>query len=133
MPEHRRSSTRDRSPGAGLQTRLVGAVAALVLACGGFLAYRAIAAIGDAYRWTGEAEAATVARGFVRSLSSRDLHDVARVRSRLPQLNGVHPDLTSVAVAPAPPGRPAPARYAEDDRAGVLTFPLVDGRGRAAA
>ena len=133
MPEHRRSSGRARSRGAGLQTRLVGAVAALVLACGGFLAYRAIAAIGDAYRWTGEAEAATVARGFVRSLSSRDLHDVGRVRSRMPRLNGVHPDLTSVAVEPAPPGRPAPARYAEDDRAGVLTFPLVDGRGRAAA
>ena len=83
MPDRRRSRSRDRAPGAGLQTRLICAVAALVLACGGFLAYRAIAAVGDAYRWTGEAEAAAVARGFVRSLSSRDLHDVARIRSRV--------------------------------------------------
>jgi diguanylate cyclase (GGDEF)-like protein len=133
MSDHRRFSFRDRGPGAGLQTRLVGAVAALVLACGGFLAYRAVAAIGDAYRWTGEAEAAAVARGFVRSLSSRDVHDVARIRSRLVRLNGVHPDLTSVTVAPGSAGEPAPARYTETSDAGELTFPVVDADGDAVA
>jgi diguanylate cyclase (GGDEF)-like protein len=114
-----------------LQTRLIGAVAALVLACGGFLAYRAVAAISDAYRWTGEAEAATVARGFVRSLSSRDLHDVARIRSRLTRLSGVHPDLASAAVAPATAGTPVTPRYTAS--AGELTFPMVDSEGRAVA
>jgi diguanylate cyclase (GGDEF)-like protein len=131
MPDRRRSSPRDRGPGVGLQTRLIGAVAALVLACGGFLAYRAVAAISDAYRWTGEAEAATVARGFARSLSSRDLHDVARIRSRLTRLSGVHPDLASAAVAPATPGTPVTPRYAAST--GELTFPMVDGEGRAVA
>jgi diguanylate cyclase (GGDEF)-like protein len=133
MLDRRRSPSRDRAPSAGLQTRLLGAVAALVLACGGILAYRSIAAVADAYRWTGETEAATVARGFVRSLNSRDIHDVARIRSRLPRLNGVHPDLTAVAVEPAGAARPAPARYAEDGEAGVLTFPVVDGSGQGVA
>jgi diguanylate cyclase (GGDEF)-like protein len=133
MSDRRRSSSRDRSAGAGLQTRLIGAVAALVLACGGFLAYRAVAAIGDAYRWTGEAEAAAVARGFVRSLSPRDVHDVARIRSRLVRLNGVHPDLTSVTVAAGSAGEPPPARYVETADAGELTFPVVDAEGAAAA
>jgi diguanylate cyclase (GGDEF)-like protein len=129
MPVRPRSSPRVRVLGAGLQTRLVGAVAALVLACGGILAYRAIAAIDDAYRWTGEAEAVTVARGFARSLSSRDLHDVARIRSRAVRLSGVHPDLVDITVDPAPPGRPAAPRYANQ----TLTFPLVDGDRRAVA
>jgi diguanylate cyclase (GGDEF)-like protein len=131
MPDRRRSSPRDRGLGVGLQTRLIGAVAALVLACGGFLAYRAVAAISDAYRWTGEAEAATVARGFARSLSSRELHDVARIRSRLTRLSGVHPDLASAAVAPASAGTPVTPRYTAS--AGELTFPMVDSAGRAAA
>jgi diguanylate cyclase (GGDEF)-like protein len=116
-------------PGVVLQTRLIGAVAALVLACGGFLAYRSMAAIGDAYRWTGEAEAATVARGFARSLSARELDDLTRIRSRVARLNGVHPDLASVTVAAPSAGTPAAPHY---DR-GVLTFPIVDGRGRAVA
>ena len=133
MPDQRRSSSRDRARGAGLQTRLVGAVAALVLACGGFLAFRAIAAIDDAYRWTGEADAATVARGFARSLSARDLHDLARIRLRAERLGGVHPDLVGVAVDPAAPGAPAPPRYEESGGRASLTFPLVDARGRAAA
>jgi hypothetical protein len=133
MLDSRRSSSRDRVVGAGLQTRLVGAVAALVLACGGFMAYRAIAAVDDAYRWTGEAEAATVARGFARSLSSRDLHDLARIRSRAERLGGVHPDLVGVAVDPAAPGPAARPTYAHDGPSAVLTFPLVDGRGRTAA
>jgi diguanylate cyclase (GGDEF)-like protein len=120
--------------GAGLQTRLVGAVATLVLACGGFMAYRAIAAIDDAYRWTGESAAATVARGFARSLSARDLHDLARIRSRAERLAGVHRDLVSVAVDPAPMGeRAAPPLYAENGSRATLTFPLIDGQGRAAA
>jgi diguanylate cyclase (GGDEF)-like protein len=133
MPDDRRSSSRDRVTGAGLQTRLVGAVAALVLACGGFLAFRAVAAIDDAYRWTGEAEAATVARGFARSLSSRDLHDVARIRSRAARLGGIHPDLVAVAVDPAAPGAPAPPTYDDAGGRAVLAYPLVDARGRTAA
>jgi diguanylate cyclase (GGDEF)-like protein len=133
MANSRRSSSRDRVVGAGLQTRLVGAVTALVLACGGFMAYRAIAAIDDAYRWTGEAEAATVARGFARSLSSRDLHDLARIRLRAERLGGVHPDLVGVAVEPAAPGSAEQPTYARDGSRAVLTFPLLDGRGRAAA
>jgi HAMP domain-containing protein len=133
MPNSRRSSLRDRFVGGGLQTRLVGAVAALVVACGGFMAYRAIVAIEDAYRWTGEAEAATVARGFARSLSSRDLHDLARIRSRAERLGGVHPDLVGVAVEPAAPGPAGQPTYVRDDSRAVLTFPLIDGRGRAAA
>lgn len=69
MPASRRPTLRDRLLGAGLQTRLVAAVAVLVLACGGFLAHRSLAALGDAYRWTGEAEAAALAHSFARSLS----------------------------------------------------------------
>ena len=56
-----------------------------MLACGGFLAYRAVAAVSDAYRWTGEAEAATVARGFARSLVPRDLRDLERACARAPR------------------------------------------------
>ena len=131
MPRTRRSSPRDRVTGAGLQTRLVGAVAALVLACGGFLAYRAIAAIDDAYRWTGEAEAATVARGFARSLSPRDLHDLERIRARAERLGGVHPDLIGVAVDPRR-RRPAALRRLRR-RTATLEFPLIDARRPAAA
>src|SRR5215218_8590863 len=72
MPDPSRSSPRDRASGARLQTAVVGAIAALVLACSGFLAYRAAAALDDAYRWTGEAEAASVARGFASSLTATD-------------------------------------------------------------
>ena len=68
MPAFRRLTPRDRLLGVGLQTRLVAAAAVLVFACGGFLAYRAIAAVGDAYRWTGAAEAAD-ARPELRALA----------------------------------------------------------------
>src|SRR5215218_3093157 len=123
MPEFRRSLSRDRVTGAGLQTRLIGGVAALVLACGGFVAYRS----------TGEAEAVTVARGFARSLTARDVRDVARIRARLARLSGVHPDLTRVAVDAAPAGSPVHPHYRVADDVSVLTYTLVDGEGQALA
>ena len=102
MPAPARPTLRDRLFGVGLQTRVVAAATALVLVCGGFLAYRSVAAIADAYRWTGEAEAESIAQGFARSLSPRDLDGVERIRARAGRLQSVHPDLTGVAVvAPA--------------------------------
>ena len=96
------SNLRDRLPGVGLQARLVAAAAVLVLACGGFLAYRAVAAVSDAHRWSGEAEAGAVARGFARTLSPRDLGSLDRIRRRATRLRGAHPDLVATAVLPAP-------------------------------
>ena len=133
MPHPRRRSTpADRLGRAGLQTRLVAACAVLVLACGGFAAYRAVAAIADAYRWTGETEAATLGRSFALSLGSRDLRDPARLRARAARLSGVHPDLTEAKVLPAAAGATAP-RYTQDGRRAELLQPVVDGRGRSVA
>ena len=56
-----------------------------MLACGGFLAYRAIAAIADAYRWTGEAEAATLARGFAQLAELRATCATWRGSARAPR------------------------------------------------
>ena len=99
----------------------------LVLACGGFLAYRAIAAIADAYRWTGEAEAATLARGFARSLSPRDLDDPARLRARAVRLSGVHPDLDrGHDPRPSTPDSPHKARYVQHgQRSEARSSPLA--------
>jgi diguanylate cyclase (GGDEF)-like protein len=119
--------------GVGLQTRLLGAAAVLVIACGGFLAYRAVAAISDAYRWTGEAEATAVAHTFARSLSPRDLDDVERIRARVLRLNGVHPDLTAATVLPATADTPTTAVYRRQGSGAELAFPILDARGRAAA
>jgi diguanylate cyclase (GGDEF)-like protein len=133
MPASRRPTVRDRLLGAGLQTRLVAAVAVLVLACGGFLAHRSLAALGDAYRWTGEAEAAALAHSFARSLSSRDLADVERIRSRVVRLSGVHPDLSEVAVLKPAAGTSQRAVYTVGARAAELAFPILDGTGRPVA
>src|SRR5215207_5447837 len=132
MPASRRPTLRDRLLGAGLQARLVAAVAVLVVACGGFLAYRSVAAIDDAYRWTGEAEASAIAHGFARSLRPRDLDDVARIRERIVRLAGVHTELIELSVLPAPPGLPKRAVYREDGRSAHLAFPILDGDGSAA-
>src|SRR5829696_7117369 len=133
MPASRRPTVRDRLLGAGLQTRLLAAVAVLVVACGGFLAHRSVAALGDAYRWTGEAEAAALAHSFARSLSPRDLADVERIRSRVVRLSGVHPDLTEVAVQEPPAGTSKRAVYTVGERAAELAFPILDGTGRPVA
>ncbi len=85
----RRASARPPRARAGLHVRLVATVTVLVIGCGGFLAYRSVAAIDDAYRWTAEAEAATVARGFAQTLGPRDLRDVARLRARAARLSGL--------------------------------------------
>jgi diguanylate cyclase (GGDEF)-like protein len=133
MPASRRLTPRDRLLGVGLQTRLVAAAAVLVAACGGFLAYRSVNAIADAYRWTGEAEASSLAHSFARSLSTRDLDDVERIRGRIGRLSGVHPDLTGVDVAPAGADTAKRAAYRRDDRTGELKFPILDGSGSPVA
>jgi diguanylate cyclase (GGDEF)-like protein len=111
----------------------VAAAAVLVAACGGFLAYRSVNAIADAYRWTGEAEASSLAHSFARSLSTRDLDDVERIRGRIGRLSGVHPDLTGVDVAPAGADTAKRAAYRRDDRTGELKFPILDGSGSPVA
>jgi diguanylate cyclase (GGDEF)-like protein len=131
MSRSRRSPLDARSPAGRMPVRLLAGIAALVIACGGFAAYRAMGAVDDAYRWTGESEAVTVARGFARSLSPGDLRDPARLRARTPRLAGVHPDLTGAAIGPG--GGTREARYTRRGRAAELTFPLLDGSGRAQA
>ena len=132
MPSFRRLTPHDRLLGVGLQTRLVAAAAVLILACGGFLAYRAVAAVGDAYRWTGAAEAATLAQGFARSGSARATStSIERIRARAQRLTGVHPDLTGVTVLD--PDARAHARATRGGRDAQLAFPILDGRGRAVA
>jgi diguanylate cyclase (GGDEF)-like protein len=133
MPAARRLTLRDRLLRAGLQTRTVAGAAALVLACGGFLSYRAVEAVDDAYRWSGESEAVAVARSFVRTLGPRDIDDVDRIRARLTRLSGVHPDLTAAAAEPARADTPRRARYQRRDDAEVLRFPILDSRGRPGA
>src|SRR4029079_8382215 len=109
MSRLHRSSLRARPSGGRLPRRLVAGPAALVVACCGFAAHRSVGAVGDAYRWTGEAEAVTVARVFARSLSARHLREPARLSARQARLIGVHPDLTTVAIEPA--GDTHEARY----------------------
>jgi diguanylate cyclase (GGDEF)-like protein len=133
MPAAPRSSRSVPFAGVGLQTRMVAALALLVLACSGFLALRANAAIDDAYRWTGEAEAATLARGFVQSLTRRDLHDLRRIRARAQRLPGVHPDLTRVTVTAATARTGGSARYVQHGERARMQFPILDGAGRPAA
>jgi diguanylate cyclase (GGDEF)-like protein len=133
MPAVARPTLRDRFLRAGLQTRIVAGAAVLVLACGGFLAHRAIAAVDDAYRWNAESDAAAVAHGFVRTLSPRDLDDLERIRARLPRLSGTHRDLISVAADPAATDTPRRAEYERDDGGAVLRFPVIDESGRPVA
>src|SRR5215218_1808989 len=118
MSRSRRSPLDARSPAGRMPARLLAGIGALVIACGGFAAYRALGAVDDAYRWTGESEAVTVARGFARSLSPGDLRDPARLRARTPRLAGVHPDLTGAAIGPG--GGTREARYTRRGRAAAL-------------
>jgi diguanylate cyclase (GGDEF)-like protein len=105
----------------------------LVLACGGFLAYRAMTAVSDAYRWTGEAEATTLARGYAQSLNARELRDPARLRAGAARLVGVHRDLTAAGILPvAARTSPTPA-YTQANGTSRLVYPLLDGRGRPVA
>ena len=133
MPVRRRSTPRARRRHPGLQPRLAAAVAVFVLVCGGFLTYRAVAAVTDAYRWTGESDAATVARGFALSLAPRDLRDAGRLRDRAARLSGVHPDLVDADLAPAAADTALTARYVRDGDAAVLAYPIRDGTGRPVA
>jgi diguanylate cyclase (GGDEF)-like protein len=128
----RRDSARSplsRLGDTGLQTRLVAAIALLVIACGGFLTYRAITAINDAYHQTEASEATTVARGLAQSLGPRDLRNIERLRARVARLGGVHPDLTAASVAAADAGAPRRPRYRRIGARSVLEYPLVDYRG----
>ena len=87
MSNSGRPSLRQRLFGVGLQGRLMMAVAAMVLLAGGFLTYRAIAAISDAYRWTAEAEAASIARAYAFGLTPADLASEAQpAQARAPRL-----------------------------------------------
>jgi diguanylate cyclase (GGDEF)-like protein len=124
---------RDRLLRAGLQARIVAATGVLVVVCGGFFAYRSIDAIGDAYRWNGESEAQAVAHSFVRTLQPRDLDDITRLRARLARLSGAHPQLTGVDVWPARPDTPRIAEYDRHHDRALLSFPVLDGRGRPVA
>src|SRR5215213_4358387 len=126
MPRAGRLTLRDRLFGVGLHARIIAAAAVLVLGCGGFLAYRSVAALGDAYRFTSEAEAYALANSFARSLSSRDVADIDRVRHRIARLSGVHPDLTDVSVLPPARGG-AHAAYRRDEHAAVLLAALGAG------
>jgi diguanylate cyclase (GGDEF)-like protein len=124
---------RARVRGTGLQSRVLVAVTLLVIGCGGFLEYRAIAAMDDAYRWTAEAEAATVARGFAQSLGPRDLRDPARLEARAARLGGVHADLVHATVSAPTDATPQAARYTRSGDGAELAYPLVDARGRPVA
>jgi diguanylate cyclase (GGDEF)-like protein len=129
MPAARRLSLRDRLLRAGLQTRIVAGAALMVLACGGFMAHRAVDAVSDAHRWNAESEAKAVAHNFVRSLTPRDFDDIGRIRARLVRLSGTHPQLMSVAAWPARADTPRVADYDREGREAVLRFPILDGRG----
>ena len=74
-----------------------------------------------------------MARGFARSLTSRDLHDVARLHARAKRLAGVHEDLTEVSLAAASDRTARVPRYTRAGDHGELVYPLVDSRGRPVA
>src|ERR687897_2177158 len=98
MPSPSRRSLRQRCFGVGLQGRLMMAIAAMVLLAGSFLTYRANAAISDAYRWTAEAEAGSIARAYAFGLTPADLQSPERLRKRAQRLSAVHPDLRSASI-----------------------------------
>src|SRR5687767_1275368 len=103
MSNSGRPSLRQRLFGVGLQGRLMLAIAGLVLLAGGFLTYRAAAAITDAYRWTAEAEASSIARAYAFALTPDDLESEARLRKRAQRLSAVHPDLVGTSIVPVDP------------------------------
>jgi diguanylate cyclase (GGDEF)-like protein len=132
MSKAGRPSLRQRLFGVGLQGRLMMAIAAMVLLAGSFLTYRANAAISDAYRWTTEAEAGSIARAYAFGLTPADLESEARLRKRAQRLSAVHPDLVSAAIVPVDPGMKQ-ARWIQDGDTGTMVYPLVALDDRAAA
>ena len=104
MSKPGRPSFRQRLFGVGLQGRLMMAIAGMVLLAGGFLTYRATAAISDAYRWTAEAEASSIARAYAFALTPADLESDARLRKRAGRLSAVHPDLVGASIVPVDTG-----------------------------
>src|SRR5918994_2660265 len=100
MPSPSRRSLRQRLFGVGLQGRLMMAVAAMVLLAGGFLTQRANTAITDGYRWTAEAEAASIARAYAFGLTPQELASPAKLRKAASRLTAVHPDLVGASIVP---------------------------------
>src|SRR5215207_3830947 len=125
-------SLRQRVFGVGLQGRLMLAVTAMVLLAGGILTFRATTAISDAYRWTAEAEAGSIARAYAFGLTPTDLQSQERLRRRAQRLTAVHPDLLSASIVPVDPTM-TKARWTQDGEAGTMVFPLVATADRAAA
>ncbi|MET0685284.1 MAG: diguanylate cyclase [Solirubrobacteraceae bacterium] len=132
MSDSGRSSLRQRLFGVGLQGRLMLAITAMVLLAGGFLTYRASAAISDAYRWTAEAEASSIARAYAFGLTPDDLESEARLRKRAGRLSAVHPDLIGTSIIPVDPGMKQ-ARWTQEGDKGTMIYPLVALDDRAAA
>jgi diguanylate cyclase (GGDEF)-like protein len=132
MSNSGRRSLRQRYFGVGLQGRLMMAIAAMVLLAGGFLTYRANAAISDAFRWTAEAEAGSIARAYAFGLGPDDLASEERLRKRASRLVGVHPDLTAATLVHVDPGM-TKARWTQEGDAGRMVFPIVATDDRIAA
>ena len=132
MSKPGRPSFRQRLFGVGLQGRLMMAIAGMVLLAGGFLTYRANAAISDAYRWTAEAEASSIARAYAFALTPADLESDARLRKRAGRLSAVHPDLVGATIVPVDPGMKQ-ARWTQEGETGTMVYPLVALDDRAAA
>src|SRR5829696_1837124 len=124
MSNSGRRSLRQRFFGVGLQGRLMMAIAAMVLLAGGFLTFRANAAISDAFRWTAEAEAGSIARAYAFGLGPDDLQSEERLRKRASRLVGVHPDLTAATLVRVDPAM-TKARWTQEGDAGRIVFPIV--------
>src|SRR5215218_1608454 len=132
MSNSGRPSLRQRLFGVGLQGRLMLAVTAMVLLAGGFLTFRATTAINDAHRWTAEAEAGSIARGYAFGLTPADLRSQERLRKRALRLTAVHPDLLSASIVPLDPTM-TKARWTQDGEAGRMVLPLAATADRAPA
>jgi diguanylate cyclase (GGDEF)-like protein len=132
MSNSGRPSLRQRLFGVGLQGRLMMAITVMVLLAGGFLTYRASAAITDAYRWTAEAEASSIARAYAFGLTPGDLASETRLRKRAQRLSAVHPDLVGASIVPVDPGMKQ-ALWTQDGDQGTMLYPLVALDERAAA
>ncbi|HYI18709.1 MAG TPA: GGDEF domain-containing protein, partial [Solirubrobacteraceae bacterium] len=119
-----RPSLRQRLFGVGLQGRLMMAVAAMVLLAGGFLTHRANTAISDGYRWTAEAQAASIARAYAFGLTPQELASPAKLRKAASRLTAVHPDLVGASIVPVDASM-ALGSWTQDGDAGTMLFPLV--------
>jgi diguanylate cyclase (GGDEF)-like protein len=124
MSNSGRRSLRQRFFGVGLQGRLMMATAAMVLLAGGFLTYRANAAITDGFRWTAEAQAGSIARAYAFGLSPADLQSEERLRKRATRLLAAHPDLTAATLVHVDPAM-TQATWTQEGDAGRIVFPIV--------